>query len=80
LFVETGADANIRGTDERVDVSCTALRQHDNMVQLLQLFITDLVTSYLAIPLTAFVYIPLGSIIVPYLDVFSMDRQAVCLA
>jgi anoctamin-10 len=37
-----------------------------------KLFIMDLVTSYLAILLTAFVYIPFGSIIVPYLDVFSM--------
>src|SRR4051812_48257464 len=38
----------------------------------LKLFVMDLVTSYLAILLTAFVYVPFGSLIVPYLDVFSV--------
>src|ERR1700748_3899246 len=35
-------------------------------------FVLDLVTSYLGIFLTAFVYVPFGKIIVPYLDVFSL--------
>ena len=35
-------------------------------------FIMDLVTSYMGITLTAFVYIPFARIIVPYLDVFSL--------
>lgn len=38
----------------------------------LKLFVMDLVTSYLAILLTAFVYVPFGSLIVPYLNVFSV--------
>jgi anoctamin-10 len=37
-----------------------------------KIFILNFITSYLAIFLTAFVYIPFGSIIVPYLDVFSL--------
>jgi anoctamin-10 len=35
-------------------------------------FVMDLVTSYLGIFLTAFVYVPFAQIIVPYLDVFSL--------
>jgi hypothetical protein len=35
-------------------------------------FIMDLVTSYLGITLTAFVYIPFARIIVPHLDIFSL--------
>jgi anoctamin-10 len=34
-------------------------------------FVMDIITSYLAIFLTAFVYVPFGKIIVPYLDIFS---------
>lgn len=37
-----------------------------------KLFIMDLFTSYLGIFLTAFVYVPFGKIVVPYLDVFSV--------
>jgi anoctamin-10 len=39
-------------------------------------FIMDLVTSYLGITLTAFVYVPFARIIVPYLDVFSLTVKA----
>ena|ERR1700744_1352905 len=35
-------------------------------------FIMDLVTSYMGITLTAFVYIPFARIIVPHLDIFSL--------
>ena len=37
-----------------------------------KIFILNFVTSYLPIFLTAFVYVPFGSIVVPYLDVFSL--------
>ncbi|KAF2761342.1 DUF590-domain-containing protein [Pseudovirgaria hyperparasitica] len=37
-----------------------------------KIFIINFITSYLPIFLTAFVYVPFGSIIVPYLDVFSL--------
>jgi anoctamin-10 len=37
-----------------------------------KIFILNFITSYMGIFLTAFVYIPFGSIIVPYLDVFSL--------
>ena len=36
-----------------------------------KLFILDFITSYMGIILTAFVYVPFGSVLVPYLDVFS---------
>lgn len=36
-----------------------------------KLFILDFVTSYLGIILTAFVYVPFGAVLVPYLDFFS---------
>ena len=35
-------------------------------------FVLQFITSYLPIALTAFVYIPFGSLIVPYLDVFRL--------
>lgn len=37
-----------------------------------KLFVMNFITSYLPILLTAFVYVPFGNIIVPYLDVFSL--------
>lgn len=35
-------------------------------------FVLQFITSYLPVMLTAFVYVPFGSIIVPYLDIFSL--------
>lgn len=40
-----------------------------------KIFILNFITSYLGICLTAFVYVPFGSIIVPYLDVFKMTAR-----
>ena len=37
-----------------------------------KIFVMNFITSYLPIFLTAFVYVPFGNIIVPYLDVFSL--------
>lgn len=37
-----------------------------------KIFVLNFITSYLPILLTAFVYVPFGNIIVPYLDVFSL--------
>ncbi|CAK4035004.1 related to IST2 [Lecanosticta acicola] len=37
----------------------------------IKLFVLDFITSYLGIMLTAFVYVPFGSVLVPYLDVFT---------
>ncbi|KAI9788014.1 MAG: hypothetical protein M1816_007318 [Peltula sp. TS41687] len=37
-----------------------------------KIFVLNFITSYLPIFLTAFVYVPFGSLIVPYLDVFSL--------
>ena len=37
-----------------------------------KIFVLNFISSYLGIFLTAFVYVPFGSIIVPYLDVFSL--------
>lgn len=37
-----------------------------------KLFVLNFITSYLPVLLTAFVYIPFGSLIVPYLDVFAL--------
>ncbi|KAF1814789.1 DUF590-domain-containing protein [Eremomyces bilateralis CBS 781.70] len=41
-----------------------------------KIFVINFITSYLGIFLTAFVYVPFGSIVVPYLDVFSVTCQA----
>ena len=41
-----------------------------------KIFILNFVTSYLPIFLTAFVYVPFGSLIVPYLDVFHITAKA----
>ena len=40
-----------------------------------KVFILNFITSYLPIFLTAFVYVPFGSLIVPYLDVFSLTAR-----
>ncbi|KAK5128538.1 hypothetical protein LTR85_003209 [Meristemomyces frigidus] len=37
-----------------------------------KIFILNFITSYLPVFLTAFVYVPFGSLIVPYLDIFSL--------
>ncbi len=37
-----------------------------------KIFVLNFITSYLPIFLTAFVYVPFGSIIVPYLDIFGL--------
>lgn len=37
-----------------------------------KIFVLNFITSYLPVFLTAFVYVPFGSIIVPYLDVFQV--------
>ncbi|TKA63927.1 hypothetical protein B0A55_10307, partial [Friedmanniomyces simplex] len=37
-----------------------------------KIFVLNFITSYLPVFLTAFVYVPFGSLIVPYLDVFSL--------
>lgn len=40
-----------------------------------KIFILNFITSYLPIFLTAFVYVPFGTLIVPYLDVFSLTAR-----
>ncbi|MCJ1470990.1 hypothetical protein MMC07_009638 [Pseudocyphellaria aurata] len=40
-----------------------------------KLFILNFITSYLPIFLTAFVYVPFGSLLVPHLDIFSLTAR-----
>nr|POF13094.1 uncharacterized protein CFP56_10242 [Quercus suber] len=40
-----------------------------------KLFVLNFITSYLPVFLTAFVYVPFGSLIVPYLDIFQMTAK-----
>lgn len=40
-----------------------------------KIFILNFITSYLPIFLTAFVYVPFGSVIVPYLDLFNLAAK-----
>lgn len=40
-----------------------------------KVFVINFITSYLAIFLTSFVYVPFASILVPYLDIFSLTVQ-----
>jgi anoctamin-10 len=40
-----------------------------------KLFILNFISSYLGIFLTAFVYVPFGSVVVPYLDIFSLTAR-----
>ncbi|KAK1046739.1 hypothetical protein LTR33_015043, partial [Friedmanniomyces endolithicus] len=37
-----------------------------------KIFVLNFITSYMPVFLTAFIYVPFGSLIVPYLDVFSL--------
>lgn len=47
---------------------------HDSyeMAMTQKIFVLNFITSYLPIFLTAFVYVPFGALIVPYLDIFSL--------
>jgi len=40
-----------------------------------KIFVLNFITSYLGIFLTAFVYVPFGKVLVPYLDVFQLTAQ-----
>jgi anoctamin-10 len=40
-----------------------------------KIFVLNFITSYLPVFLTAFIYVPFGSLIVPYLDVFQLTVQ-----
>ncbi|KAK4697776.1 anoctamin-10, partial [Lecanoromycetidae sp. Uapishka_2] len=40
-----------------------------------KIFILNFITSYLPIFLTAFVYVPFGSVLVPYLDIFQLTAR-----
>ncbi|KAL8641623.1 MAG: hypothetical protein Q9228_001596 [Teloschistes exilis] len=40
-----------------------------------KIFVLNFITSYLPIFLTAFVYVPFGSLIVPYLDIFNLTAR-----
>ena len=40
-----------------------------------KIFVLNFITSYLPIFLTAFIYVPFGKILVPYLDVFQLTAQ-----
>ena len=41
-----------------------------------KIFVLNFITSYLPIFLTAFVYVPFGSIVVPYLDILGLTVQS----
>lgn len=43
-----------------------------------KIFVINFITSYLAIFLTSFVYVPFAAILVPYLDVFSLTVKPFC--
>ncbi|KAL8661952.1 MAG: hypothetical protein Q9202_005153 [Teloschistes flavicans] len=40
-----------------------------------KIFVLNFITSYLPIFLTAFIYVPFGSLIVPYLDIFKLTAR-----
>ena len=40
-----------------------------------KIFVLNFITSYLPVFLTAFIYVPFGKILVPYLDVFQLTAQ-----
>ncbi|KAL8944025.1 MAG: hypothetical protein Q9216_000734 [Gyalolechia sp. 2 TL-2023] len=40
-----------------------------------KIFVLNFITSYLPIFLTAFIYVPFGSLVVPYLDVFNLTAR-----
>ncbi|THV85027.1 DUF590-domain-containing protein [Aureobasidium pullulans] len=40
-----------------------------------KIFVLNFITSYLPVFLTAFVYVPFGAVVVPYLDVFSLTAR-----
>ncbi|EPE09939.1 plasma membrane channel protein [Ophiostoma piceae UAMH 11346] len=61
---------------EKLTVSENYETQDDHQAAFVQkIFVINCITSYLPIFLTAFVYVPFGKVLVPYLDVFQMTAQ-----
>ncbi len=60
-------------TRKRKDWLTVRLAHEAAFVQ--KIFVLNFITSYLPIFLTAFVYVPFGKILVPYLDVFQITAQ-----
>lgn len=60
---------------------CTALHRHPNVLEahkaalVQKIFVLNFITSYLGVFLTAFVYVPFGRVLVPYLDIFQITAQ-----
>lgn len=52
--------------------------QDDHQAAFVQkIFVINFITSYLPVFLTAFVYVPFGKVLVPYLDVFQITTQRI---
>lgn len=50
----------------------------DHQASIVQkIFVINFITSYTPIFLTAFVYVPFGTVLVPYLDIFSVTAQRI---
>ncbi|KAL9604391.1 MAG: hypothetical protein Q9219_000579 [cf. Caloplaca sp. 3 TL-2023] len=49
--------------------------EHHESALIQKIFVLNFITSYLPIFLTAFVYVPFGSLVVPYLDVFNLTAR-----
>ncbi|EFX04153.1 plasma membrane channel protein [Grosmannia clavigera kw1407] len=61
---------------ERLTVLENYATQDTHQAGLVQkIFVINFITSYLPIFLTAFVYVPFGKVLVPYLDVFQITAQ-----
>lgn len=56
-------------------VICTdlLLAHHAALVQ--KLFFINFLTSYIPLFITAFIYMPFGNLLVPYLDIFKMTAE-----
>lgn len=61
---------------EKLTVSENYETQDDHQAAFVRkIFVINCITSYLPIFLTAFVYVPFGKVLVPYLDVFQITAQ-----
>lgn len=72
VFVPTVSTYLTRYAEELTDFENYETQSAHDKALVSKVFVINFITSYLAIFLTSFVYVPFASVLVPYLDVFSL--------
>jgi anoctamin-10 len=75
LFIPTLSTVLTRLAEQLTNLENYATKDEHKASLVQKIFVLNFITSYLGIFLTAFVYVPFGRVLVPYLDVFQLTAQ-----